>query len=154
MEQRLSKALTKIAESDKAAALFSRYLSDTDEASLSKAKDVDSQYREAALKALGHYNVQDGGTASAVMDRAITEWRTAVGSTRNGDLKPEEIVTLMKVAAEKSAEVQAYLGVMYALGFGVRVDKDKGRAMLTAAAVGGFPDARIYLQNLPALGDQ
>ncbi len=124
------------------------WLADVDEASLGKAEEIAMEWRQTALAALGHYRGAIDGAKGPGTAGAISAWQTATGVGATGDLTAREIVALMKQAAPRRAETQAYLGVMYGLGVGVKKDPEASRRLLEGAAEGGFADARAYLRSV------
>lgn len=126
------------------------YVDDASGPSLAKAAAVKVEWRQVALRALGHYRGGIDGQIGPGMTRAIDGWRREIGSDRAGDLVPEEVVALMKQGAERDPQARAYLGVMYGIGLGVDLDPAAARGHLQGAERDGSADAAVYLKNLSA----
>ena len=84
------------------------------------------------------------------MARAVSAWRRDLALSSAGDLKPREVVALLKQGAERDPKARAYLGVMYGIGLGVALDTKKATKHLTTAEQAGERDAAVYLKNLSA----
>lgn len=126
------------------------FTDDVDGAALGKAAAVKTEWRQVALRALGHYDGAIDGQAGPAMSRAIDDWRAALGLDGSGDLAPREVVALMKQGAAVDMKARAYLGVMYGIGLGVGLDPQKATEHLEAANSAGERDAGVYLKNLSA----
>lgn len=126
------------------------YIEDADGESLGKSAAVKVEWRQVALRALGYYRGAIDGAAGPGMARAVDRWRSDLGIDQKGDMTPPEVVALLKQGAERNAKARAYLGVMYGIGLGVKLDPTKAERHLTSADRAGEKDAAVYLKNLSA----
>ena len=126
------------------------FIEDADDASLAKSAAIKVEWRQVALRALGYYRGAIDGAAGPGMARAVDRWRSDLGIKVKGDLTPPEVVALLKQGAERNAKARAYLGVMYGIGLGVKLDPEKATRHLKSADRAGDKDAPIYFKNLSA----
>jgi hypothetical protein len=107
---------------------------------------------QGALAAAGYYRGSIDGLRGPGTQRAISQWRAAVGSDGISEqLEPLELVVLLQQVADQSAPSKALLGLFYAQGVGFGKDVAKGKLMLEEAANSGFADATNWLAQLKGL---
>jgi len=108
---------------------------------------IDLRIRQQALQALGYYTGDIDGAYGPGTRGAVRQFQRTLGFDETDALSPLQTVSLVCNAAENKGDAasQNALGVMYALGLGVRQNTDLALDWLRRAADQGYGEAYYNL---------
>lgn len=108
------------------------FLDGVTQSSLGKVREIGWDWKQTALKALGHYKLAIDGDAGPGTVKAVQAFQRSIEADPTGKLTRQQIVALMKMGAARSSDANLTLAATYLLGLGVERDEQAASNIIYA----------------------